>query len=100
MTLDVLGPAAYRDSMTAATSSAASSTDRQIRWGARVARRRDELGMSRYRLAIDAGIGQTHLARIETGDVNAGDDTRIAIARVLKCRVEDLWDYPDIAGGD
>jgi transcriptional regulator with XRE-family HTH domain len=69
--------------------------DLQVRWGARLARRREQLQMSQYRLAQLARMDTSHLRRVETGEVNAGDAIRMKLAAALGARVEDIWDYPD-----
>jgi transcriptional regulator with XRE-family HTH domain len=68
--------------------------DLQAEWGIRVRELRIERGMSQYKLARLAEIDARHLARIESGEVNAGDEKRMRIAAALEVAVEDIWRYP------
>lgn len=62
-----------------------------VRVGARIRARREQLGLSQRRLATDAGITQPTLSRLESGE-NSGDNRFIiaALARALRCPIEDL----------
>jgi transcriptional regulator with XRE-family HTH domain len=52
----------------------------------RVRERREALGYTQEQLAQEAGVGQSSVARIESGDTTSPRiDTLAAIARVLKC---------------
>lgn len=64
-------------------------------WGQAVRRRREELGLSQFAVATKVGIQQATISQIERGEMAGSYRTRIALARVLKVPVEELFPYPD-----
>ena len=52
---------------------------------------RERRGLTKYRVALDSGIGQTHYASIEAGKIMPRLDTANRIAAALTCAVDDLW---------
>ncbi len=62
-----------------------------VRVGSRIRARREQLGMSQRRLAGEAGITQSTLSRIESGE-NSADNRFIlaALAKALRCPIEVL----------
>ena len=65
------------------------------RWGEAIREARREQGLSIFELATRTGIDPGHLSRAERGLAGIGDDYRVALAKALERRVEDLFPYPD-----
>ena len=58
--------------------------------------RRERLGLSKYQLAILAGLPGNSVYRIENGDNQQTSHLRAReIARVLGCNVEDICSLPE-----
>jgi transcriptional regulator with XRE-family HTH domain len=53
-------------------------------------RRRVEAELSQAELAERAGVGQSHISKIERGHRGADPKTAGAIARALGCKIADL----------
>lgn len=71
--------------------------DLQTKWGAGIAARRAEHGMTQRELAMRIATTQQHLSRIETGAISPGDDLRIRIADAFGLSVEDVFPYAPAA---
>jgi transcriptional regulator with XRE-family HTH domain len=65
-------------------------------WGARVAERRAELGISQRKLAEKVGVSQSAINHLERGRSSPSDGLRMRLAGVLRCRVEQLFPYPEV----
>jgi transcriptional regulator with XRE-family HTH domain len=65
-----------------------------VEWGAKIRAHRLALKLSPTQLAGRVGISVTQLYRIEGGECAPTDDNRIALARELGLRVEELFAYP------
>lgn len=63
-------------------------------WGAALKEKRDELTLTREQLAQLAATTQQTIARIEHGQLNPRDYTKVAIARSLGCETEDIFAWP------
>lgn len=61
--------------------------------GARVQKRREELGFSRSTLAGLTGLTEPTIHRIETGTINPRDHVKVGFAIALMVDVVDLWPY-------
>ena len=57
--------------------------------------RRITRGMKQDVLASKVGVAQSTLSGIENGSQTPGVNVAIRIARVLKCKVEDIFIEPD-----
>lgn len=64
-------------------------------WGASIRERRKQRELPPMALASAIGVHISALYRIEAGEQQVGDELRIAIARELDTRVEELFVYPD-----
>lgn len=62
--------------------------------GARVTRRRTDLGWDRQQLASIVGTTEATVHRIESGKLNPRDHLKLAIAAALQCEAADIWPYP------
>jgi transcriptional regulator with XRE-family HTH domain len=82
---------AYRKAVNVKGVTVMTLVESDVRVGARIRGRREQMGMSQRQLAGTAGISQPTLSRLESGE-NSGDNRFIiaAIARALRCPIEDL----------
>jgi transcriptional regulator with XRE-family HTH domain len=60
--------------------------------GSRVRKRREDLGLTRERTAIDAGVSVSTLARLELSDKLPRTESLIEIARRLDISIDELLD--------
>ena len=66
------------------------------RWAAALKEKREALGWSQRRLALAAGVSNVTVNELERGEHSGSDQTRIALARALKCEVHELFAYPTL----
>jgi transcriptional regulator with XRE-family HTH domain len=69
-------------------------------WGARIRDLRQHRDIKPMALAAACNIHIGTLYRIEAGGHQIGDETRLALARALGIRVEDLFAYPDTTAAE
>lgn len=73
-------------------------TDRQIQLGLRISELREAQGLSVRRLALIAGTGYSHLAKIEKGQVDVRYSLLCRIAAALDVKVGDLTEDSNFEG--
>jgi transcriptional regulator with XRE-family HTH domain len=74
------------------------STRERLPLGNRVRKRREELGLTRERLAIVADVSTSMIARLELSNRLPGTERLVRIARVLGISLDDeLLDGPEQA---
>lgn len=64
-------------------------------WGRNLKRLRKERKLSLREISDKAGISKTYYCYLEAGQHDPSTEVRIAVARTLGVRVEDIWVYPD-----
>jgi transcriptional regulator with XRE-family HTH domain len=64
------------------------------RWGDNVREWRFERGLTQAQLALQAGVDQSTISRVEQGEQRPSDVQRIAISRVLRVPVGRLFPFP------
>lgn len=72
--------------------------DKQIQLGLRISELREAQGLSVRRLALIAGTGYSHLAKIEKGQVDVRYSLFCCIAAALDVKGADLTDGFDLEG--
>ena len=65
-------------------------------WGRKIRQRRVALGFTQVQLADKAGIGQSMLSKIESGDTCPSDDVKFRIAGALLSTPDLLFPYPPV----
>lgn len=70
--------------------------DRQTQLGAKISELREAQGLSVRRLALIAGTGYSHLAKIEKGQVDVRYSLLCRIASALGVKVGELTDDPGL----
>lgn len=68
----------------------------EVRWGETIRDLRTEQGLSLQALADMSGLDPGHISRAERGLAGLGDQSRMAIARALGRRVEQIFTYPEV----
>ena len=69
--------------------------------GQEVRRRREAKGLSRKRLSLLAGLGETYISELERGDIEHPRVSSVrAIARALGDSISDLTGEPELAPAD
>lgn len=63
-------------------------------WGRRIAEARGELGWTQDQLSERSEVSQQAISRIEHGHFRPRDELRLALARALGRRTEDLFSIP------
>lgn len=63
-------------------------------WGRRIAETRGELGWTQDQLSEQSKVSQQAISRIEHGQFRPRDELRLALARALGRRAEDLFSIP------
>jgi transcriptional regulator with XRE-family HTH domain len=62
----------------------------ELRLGAAIRRRREELGWSQEGLAFESGLHRTYIGAIERGEKNLTLRNAIRVAQAMKCNASDL----------
>lgn len=68
-------------------------------WGHRLKSLRKEKGMSLRDVTDATGLHRSHYCRIEAGEINPGDATRMKLAQAFGRRVEEIFAYPSPLDG-
>lgn len=66
-------------------------------WAHRVSERRKVCRLSQAELADLSGLSQSAISRIETGEIAVQDSQKVAIAGALRCTIESLFPYEELA---
>ena len=53
--------------------------------------KREEAGLSQWRLSALSGFSQAWIWAIENGNVSPSEEAKKKIAKALKCKVSDIW---------
>jgi len=64
-------------------------------WGARVAARRADLGLTQTQFADVVGVTQQTISKIENGGMIPHDKLKVTIAQKTGTRVADLFAWPE-----
>lgn len=65
-----------------------------VHWGRRIAEARRELGWTQDQLSEQSKVSQQAISRLEHGQFRPRDELRLALARALGRRSEDLFAVP------
>jgi len=64
-------------------------------WGARVLKRRKELGFTQESFAALIGVDQSTVSRLERGELFATDQLKWVVAGALRKTIGDLFPHPN-----
>lgn len=64
-------------------------------WGERLRAAREKAGLTQVDLALAVGVTQMSVSAYELGRRTPSDAARMRLAEALRCRVDDLFPYPE-----